>query len=163
VPEIEQIEYRNGSINVIAKGGEPGYEYSFDNGKTWTSNSEFSGEPNIYKVLVRNAKGQCESARMDVPVLGFSNIITPNGDGINDQFSIIGLETFTNINLSIYDRYGVMVYQNQADSDKKISWDGRYQGRTLATSTYWYTLEFTDPLTGQVYNFNSYITIKNRD
>jgi gliding motility-associated-like protein len=41
------------------------------------------------------------------------NIITPNGDGKNDVFNIKGLESFPDSHLTIYNRWGKIIYENK--------------------------------------------------
>ncbi|SUJ03796.1 Uncharacterized protein conserved in bacteria [Sphingobacterium spiritivorum] len=62
------------------------------------------------------------------------NVITPNGDGLNDAFEIIGIEGFDRIGLSIYNRWGNEVYK---DNSYKNTWTG--QG--LNEGTYYYILK----------------------
>ncbi len=62
------------------------------------------------------------------------NIITPNGDGINDVFKIKGLESFRNSQLFIYNRWGKLIYKND---DYKNEWDGGNH----ADGVYFYVLE----------------------
>ncbi len=54
------------------------------------------------------------------------NIVTPNGDGENDQFVVDGLEGYPNSNLKIFNRWGELLYesanyQNQWDGDENVS------------------------------------------
>jgi gliding motility-associated-like protein len=42
----------------------------------------------------------------------FPNVITPNGDGTNDCFTIKNAEQFTRVNLKIYNRWGYMIYRD---------------------------------------------------
>ena len=51
------------------------------------------------------------------------NLVTPNGDGLNDFFEIRGVENFPNTFVRIYNRWGVLVfetenYENNAASDR---------------------------------------------
>jgi len=81
---------------------------------------------------------------VDVP-----NGFTPDGDGINDTFVIPGLDGEAQI--SIYNRYGNMVYQNTAYDN---SWDGTssLNGQELPDGTYFYVLELsTETKSGYVY------------
>jgi uncharacterized repeat protein (TIGR01451 family)/gliding motility-associated-like protein len=77
-----------------------------------------------------------------VPVAGdqvfIPNIITPNGDGKNDRFVIVGLQRYPGSMLVIYNRWGNQVYQNK---DYNNSWaaDG------LNESTYYYILKLKTP------------------
>jgi gliding motility-associated-like protein len=59
------------------------------------------------------------------------NVFSPNGDGINDVF-MPGLE------LQIYDRYGVVLYNGND------GWDGRYNGRPVDPDTYFYSISYAD-------------------
>jgi gliding motility-associated-like protein len=58
--------------------------------------------------------------------LQFPNVVTPNGDGINDVFEIInlveGLGYPTN-ELSIFDRWGKKVFHKENISSKDEFWD----------------------------------------
>ncbi|MFI5221361.1 MAG: gliding motility-associated C-terminal domain-containing protein, partial [Bacteroidia bacterium] len=52
------------------------------------------------------------------------NVFTPNGDGINDLLNPFPYRFVDKINIIIYDRWGMPVYQT---SDLDINWDGRDQ------------------------------------
>lgn len=57
--------------------------------------------------------------------LSFPNVVTPNGDGMNDRFVIGGLienNCFKYSDLSIYDRYGTRVYHKQNISSESDWW-----------------------------------------
>jgi gliding motility-associated-like protein len=67
---------------------------------------------------------------------GFS----PNGDNMNDNFEILGLESYTSKVLQVYNRYGVLVYES---SNYDNSWNGTLlnSGDPLPDATYYYVLE----------------------
>ena len=75
---------------------------------------------------------------------------TPDADGINDLFVIPGLNNYSKINLTIYNRYGNMVYLNDAYQN---DWDGTaLNGAALPDGTYFYILEVdTEVVSGYVY------------
>ncbi|MEN9973275.1 MAG: hypothetical protein RIS20_1622, partial [Bacteroidota bacterium] len=77
---------------------------------------------------------------------------TPDGDGINDLFVIPGMNNYTRIDLSIFNRYGNEVYSNGSYNN---DWDGTssLNGHELPDGTYFYVLELdsTEILTGYVY------------
>ncbi|RFS19048.1 DUF11 domain-containing protein, partial [Chitinophaga silvatica] len=66
------------------------------------------------------------------------NIITPNGDGKNDKFVIIGLSHFPGSQLFIYNRWGNLVYQAK---NYQNDWDGI----NLNEGTYFYILKVNTP------------------
>jgi gliding motility-associated-like protein len=65
---------------------------------------------------------------------GFS----PNNDGVNDKFTVLGLEKYPNNKLFVFNRFGNQVfsadnYQNQ--------WDGTQDGVSAPDGTYFYVLD----------------------
>jgi len=69
-----------------------------------------------------------------------NNVITPNGDGINDFFFISEIEKFSaNVILEIYNNEGNIIYTNL---DYKNTWGGKdNNGNYLNTGTYYYILK----------------------
>ncbi|MFD2872810.1 gliding motility-associated C-terminal domain-containing protein [Mucilaginibacter ximonensis] len=65
--------------------------------------------------------------------LVISNVFTPNGDGVNDTFVVPGLETYSDNELTIINRWGNVVYQK---TNYKNDWDGS----GLVEGTYFYVL-----------------------
>ncbi|QMU65647.1 MAG: T9SS type B sorting domain-containing protein [Flavobacteriaceae bacterium] len=83
------------------------------------------------------------------------NLFSPNGDGINEEFTIEGLKNiFTRYQLLIYNRYGSLVYKGNNNTP---NWKGTHlnTGKELPVGTYFYTLNLNDstykPITGWVY------------
>ena len=113
-------------------------------------NSESMSETNhtydsegIYLVTltVENQYGCVSSDTIEVniqQVIDISNVITPNGDGINDYLSLKnnGVE---NYRIRIFNRNGQVVYEQKA---KELNWDGRTNsGVLLSAGTYFYILK----------------------
>jgi len=78
--------------------------------------------------------------------------ITPNGDGVNDNLVIEGIENHEENELLIFDRWGNLVFHA---SPYKNSWDGNYNNEGLPEGAYYYVLK-TDvtnkkTLKGRVY------------
>lgn len=92
-------------------------------------------------VVASNICGQVEETfdiTHQVCALGYHNVFTPNGDGMNDLFIISGAENFENLHLMVVNRWGDLVYEN-ADYDN--SWGGKDKnGNDLVEGTYYYTL-----------------------
>jgi gliding motility-associated-like protein len=75
---------------------------------------------------------------VEVCELEFFNIFTPNSDGNNDVFNIMGLQGYPGSRLRVYDRWGTMVYSN-------LNFQGAWRGinntnTPLTEGTYYYTL-----------------------
>jgi gliding motility-associated-like protein len=66
------------------------------------------------------------------------NAFTPNGDGINDTWTIGGLDTYRNAVLRIYNRWGQVVYTNSGSYNN--DWDGTRNGKNLPVGTYYYVI-----------------------
>ena len=80
------------------------------------------------------------------------NGITPNGDGLNDYFQIVGIENWPNNNVEIFNRWGVLVFETDGyggSDGKQNVFRGISEGRVtvqqneeLPTGTYFYILTF---------------------
>jgi gliding motility-associated-like protein len=70
-----------------------------------------------------------------------SNLMTVNGDGYNDVWNIQNIEFYPNNKVSIYNRNGMLVYEQEGYMN---NWGGTYNGQQLPDGTYYYVLEFTD-------------------
>ncbi len=68
------------------------------------------------------------------------NVFTPNADGINDQFQIDGLEDVVSFELSIFNRWGIPVYESQTFDE---GWDGAVNGEPATDGVYFYRLTFS--------------------
>lgn len=68
------------------------------------------------------------------------NIITPNGDGINDAFELKS-ENFSVKQFYLYNRWGQLVY---AVTNNPVKWDGKQSGGLIDDGTYFWTLECVD-------------------
>jgi gliding motility-associated-like protein len=66
---------------------------------------------------------------------------TPNGDGKNDFFKILGTETVASLHLRIFNRWGEVVFETK---DKSKGWNGIYMGKLAPTEVYVYLVEFKD-------------------
>ena len=79
------------------------------------------------------------------------DIMTPNGDGLNDVFVIRGIEQYPNNTLEIYNRWGVKVYDAQGYGQGDRFFRGLSDGRVtisrnerLPVGTYYYILNYVN-------------------
>ncbi|MBP6754913.1 MAG: T9SS type B sorting domain-containing protein [Bacteroidia bacterium] len=131
------------SIEVILSSESHGnYVYSLD-GVYFQSSATFSNIlPGIYTVYIKDLKG-CGTLPKEVSVLGIPKYFTPNGDGINDYWNMVGVNHKFNAKSTvfIYDRYGKLLYQTTPLSS---GWDGTYNGEPMISSDYWYSVLLED-------------------
>lgn len=68
---------------------------------------------------------------------------SPNGDGINDIFTVYGDQIAVIKRLIIYDRWGNTVYESEKlnVADSAAGWDGSYKGRPMDPATFVYIVE----------------------
>lgn len=98
----------------------------------------------FFSYRICDACNQCDTAKVVIevhdPPLFLSQGVTPNGDGLNDLFTIKGIEAYPNSALTIFSRDGLVVYSSD---DYHNDWDGTRQtkarGKTrLEPGTYYY-------------------------
>lgn len=115
--------------------------------------------------------GCCKDTTLTLPVVQiswkFPNVITPNGDGINDYFAIENLDVIAYpegaVNrLQVFDRWGKMVYD--AENYDTYASDGMvyrgnrcFDGDGLSEGVYFYSFEYKG--TARTLRFNGSITI----
>ena len=69
------------------------------------------------------------------------NAFTPNGDGVNDVFRILGnTGRLQGVTLSVFNRWGERVF---VTNDKYKGWDGQQDGSDAMLGTYVYMLQYS--------------------
>ena len=133
-----------GNITVNAIGGTPDYNYIWNNGET--SNSNLNLETGTYYVTVTD-KNNCQavySYDIDTEVM-IPTVITPNGDGNNDTWKIIGFKNYEKITISIFNRWGDKVFGFEGSGldyyNSSVQWNGQYSGKELPLGTYVYIIK----------------------
>jgi len=73
------------------------------------------------------------------------NAFSPDGNGINDCFKVLGKSNIERFVLSIYNRWGELVFES---SDPLACWDGRFRNGDAPTDTYIFYLSYRCPEKG---------------
>ena len=96
----------------------------------------------VHVLYVRDKKG-CGIVDLDISVIGYSFYFTPNEDGKNDRWQILGVnETFQPLSLIyIFDRQGRLMAQISAAGN---GWDGTYNGTAMPADDYWFRVKLQD-------------------
>ncbi|MGE8555207.1 MAG: T9SS type B sorting domain-containing protein [Chryseobacterium jejuense] len=160
-PVISSIDVSTTNITVNVIGGTPDYKYSIDN-VVWQDSNVFNNVPRgNYKIYVKDAY-DCDPIIVETIVPNIVNVITPNGDGINDVLDYSAIAGKQNLTLNIFDRYGVKIHQ--ADKSNGYKWDGTIAGKKIPTGTYWYSLTWNENNSKNTpFKFSGWIIVKNRE
>lgn len=99
-------------------------------------------EGGFYRILVRDKNG-CGIAELEVPVIAFPKFFTPNNDGINDIWSVRGIDSRFNpgSEIHIFNRYGKLVAKLDIEQE---GWDGMYNSRLLPSDDYWFSIKIVE-------------------
>ena len=104
----------------------------------------YTTRPASYQFFVTQTINQCESPREAVIMtvnnccdgpLEIPNAFSPNNDGLNDYFEVRTDYGHYPVRLTIYNRWGQVVYEGA-----QTRWDGRCHGIACEVGTYYYEL-----------------------
>ncbi|MFC7526909.1 CshA/CshB family fibrillar adhesin-related protein [Parapedobacter sp. GCM10030251] len=104
---------------------------------TFKPNPGYTG-PVTFSYRVKDSAGNWSNiATVSITVepnpLRIPNVFTPNGDGQNDRFEIIGIEAFDRVEVTIFNRWGNEVYKSR-------DYDNSWEGDDLNEGTYYYII-----------------------
>ena len=97
-----------------------------------------------YAVVVTNSFGY----QATVPVLLTvivdyklvpNNLVTPNGDGVNDRWVIPNIDMYPDNEVMVYDKAGRAVFAKRGYNNE---WDGTVNGKKLKEDAYFYVIKF---------------------
>ena len=157
-----------GVINLALTGGTAPYQVNWNNGFSGLSNSNFPS--GVYTATITDQNNCKKQFVFTIDTLSINNpqcvellipeIISPNGDGKNDFLVISKIELFPDNTLSIFNRWGSLVYQKKA---YKNDWGGKANVSStignglLPAGTYFIVLDFGDSVSK---TYNGYIELQ---
>jgi gliding motility-associated-like protein len=100
----------------------------------------------LVKLLVTNSIGCTSVNELTIYVLNplqITNTFTPNGDGVNDTWTIQYLDTYVGCTIDIFNRYGIKLFSS---TGYPAPWNGQYNNRDVPSGVYYYVI---DPKHGQ--------------
>jgi len=124
------LVYTGTTINLHAGGGYKEYTWSTGSADSVISVTDqgnyWSGLRITIAVLIRHSlhKGY----QYFIP-----NAFTPNGDGKNDIFRVLGQYRNIRFNMYIYDRWGQLMFHSENIDE---GWDGTYKNNLCMSGTY---------------------------
>ncbi|HCS18997.1 MAG TPA: hypothetical protein DIW47_00285 [Bacteroidetes bacterium] len=111
------------------------------------------------QLIVIDPNGCADSAFVSfyidaLPQIYIPNAFTPDGDGLNDSFSVTANNT-EYIHMQVYNRWGQLVFDG---TNEKASWDGNYKGIIAEEGVYVYQIKALG-LNKQTYEYNGTLTL----
>lgn len=118
----------------------------------YASTADYTGKVEITATICADrSPPRCSEVRATITVLPRELTIykafSPNGDAINDLWFIGNIEQYPDNTVTIFDRWGGIIYQASGYNNENIVWDGRSNrsgfstAGTAPTGTYFYSIK----------------------
>ncbi|HEX6181226.1 MAG TPA: gliding motility-associated C-terminal domain-containing protein, partial [Chitinophagaceae bacterium] len=134
-----------GFINIIPKVTGSGLSY------LWTpvigldnpaiASPRFAPQADMeYTLKVTSRDGCSATDKVKVTLLKqikVPNAFSPNGDGINDKWEILYLDSYPGCEVQVYNRYGQAIFRSVGYDQ---AWDGTHKGTPLPVGTYYWII-----------------------
>lgn len=139
-------DQQNIVVNVIGYGD---YVFQLNDGHIQPT-GYFTNVPSGYHTVTVydmtsgdiNKINSCGNLIIDhIQLISYPKFFTPNGDGYNDVWRIMGLTRFHEPEIFIFDRYGKILKQITRLGD---GWDGTYKGKPLPATDYWFKILYNE-------------------
>ena len=137
---VSSYQGNDGSVELTVTGGTTPYTYLWSNGSTSEDISNLSHGNYFVTVVDTNGCRISGEITLTQPlVLEMPQGFSPNGDGKNDLFVVHGIEAYPDNVLTIYNRWGNIVYSKSGYFNE---WNGiSNNGEQLPDATYFAILE----------------------
>ncbi len=160
-PVVTSIDISNTTVTINVNGGKAPYKYSMDN-VNWQDSNIFSNIQRGDHVIYVKDSYDCEPISISIVVPNLINVITPNGDGINDFIDYSALSNKANLIFTIFDRYGNKIFQ--ADRQNNYKWDGTSGNKKVPTGNYWYSVSWNEnDKKNTPFKYTGWVLVKNRE
>jgi gliding motility-associated-like protein len=153
---IRCFEGSDGVIEAKVEGGYEPFTYAWSNGATTAKIEGVKGGNIDYVVTVTDAYGCTATQTIQLttpenPLEQTPQGFSPDGNGVNDKFIIPGIESYSNVKIWIYNRWGNELYQVNGTYNTENAWDGTGpNGSQLPDGTYFMVLEAESPECGTI-------------
>ncbi|MEO5584197.1 MAG: gliding motility-associated C-terminal domain-containing protein, partial [Flavobacteriales bacterium] len=149
-PDQEQNISRSALLNGVADGAtELHWSVISGSGSIAAPDGASSGIDGLSigtnLILLSARVGTCpyesDTTAITVRDLFIPSGFSPNGDGVNDTFEVIGIDVYPGNELTVFNRYGQQVFHAAGYAN---GWDGKDgNSKELADGTYFYVLSIT--------------------
>lgn len=135
----------DGTIQVNASATENGLKFKWSPATGLSRDDILSpvitaDDDRMYTLTVTSSLNCSETVKINLHVLRQiipPNAFSPNGDGVNDVWKLNHIESYPNVAIDIFNRYGEKVFFSRGYS---IPFDGNYRGKQLPVGTYYYMI-----------------------
>ncbi|MBA3680820.1 MAG: gliding motility-associated C-terminal domain-containing protein [Bacteroidetes bacterium] len=164
-PESNYVDYPGYLTFTNTSVGATEINWDFGNGQTSTNNIatamyEFPGKY-LTALVAKNEMG-CMDTTYFVIEAGcgkgdfyMPNTFTPNNDGLNEEYKVLGGSCVTQFNGSVFDRWGNEIFKWKEITD---TWDGSFKGKEVEEGVYNYLISYT-LYNGKVFSKTGHIAI----
>ena len=111
-------------------------------------------ETTVYTLKATNSHNCIANDEIEITTIPQSklviyNVVTPNGNGKNDTWSVNNPDLISGCKVSVYNRWGTLIYQTDNYNNE---WDATKDGTPLPDGTYYYVIscEGKEDLTGPI-------------
>jgi gliding motility-associated-like protein len=138
--------FADNQIITVTVQGYGTYQYSLDDGPRQDSPIfEYVGIGD-HVITVWDTEGGLDNSCdpliiTQVQTIDYPLYFTPKGDGIHDNWNIVGLSGQPTAKIYIFDRHGKLIKQLSSQSP---GWDGTYNGQIMPATDYWFTVDFSE-------------------
>jgi gliding motility-associated-like protein len=147
-PPLYEVEatpdfgYGDGGLDIIL--ADSTHALIWEDGSTTLERTNLPA--GLYFASIEDEWGCVAEIEVEVPgeklKLAMPNTFTPNGDGTNDFFNVIGNAEARVVGFRIFNRWGQQVYDNEYPDR---GWDGSFKGKPQPTEVYYYQIEVQTP------------------
>lgn len=148
IPVLDRVEILDTNLSIDPNQnnvefivlGDGDYEFAINMGEFQDSPIFMNVPPGTNTVIINDKNGCGTTEPIEFLVVGYPKFFTPNGDNINDDWNIKGIETLTEPVVYIFDRYGKLLKQLGIGD----AWDGTYNGSQMPSTDYWFRFEYVE-------------------
>ena len=135
IPSIDNVTSEGRNI-VVTTSNSGDFLYSLNGNIYQPSNTFLNIKGGLYTIYVRERN--CPEIDTKIHLHFYvPKYFTPNNDGVNDTFSLSGIEFYGASQVSIFNRYGKLVKYSE---NSPFSWDGTFNSAQLPSDDYWYVI-----------------------
>lgn len=163
VLSIDSVDQKENRVQYSVEGGVEPYTMYVDKKENKDDpfgevNNSFIG---MHTLMVSDSTG-CTSSQIysiaPVPIVP-STIFTPNGDGVNEIWTIENIDVYSDARVRIYDRNGKVIKEFYG-YENETGWDGKYQGHLMPPTDYWYEINLPEVDQQYVGHFTLFYNIR---